>query len=59
MKYLFIILFSLLLFPQERPDSTKIKLKRLIIKQEKQTKFDSLMIQIAKKDSVRKAKKKK
>jgi len=59
MKYLLIILFSLLLFPQERPDSTKIKLKRLIIKQEKQTKFDSLMIQIAKKDSVRKAKKKK
>ena len=59
MKYLFIILLMTFALAQEQPDSTKIKLKKLIIKQEKQTEFDSLMVRIAKKDSVRKAKKKK
>ena len=53
MKTLFIIIFAwiiLLVCFAEEPDSTKIKLKKLVIKQEKQTKFDSLMIQIQKED---------
>ena len=62
MKTLFIIIFAwiiLLVCFAEEPDSTKIKLKRLVMKQEKQTEFDSLMIKIAKEDSIKQSKKKK
>ena len=59
MRYLFIILLiwlTLLCFANE-PDSTKVKLKKMITKQEKMTPFDSLMIKIEKQDSIKKAKK--
>ena len=61
MKTFFIIVFAwliLLVCFADEPDSTKIKLKKLVIKQEKQTKFDSLMIQIQKEDSIKQKKKK-
>ena len=62
MKTFFIIIFAwiiLLVCLADEPDSTKIKLKKLVIKQEKQTEFDSLMIQIQKEDSIKQSKKKK
>ena len=62
MKTFFIIVFAwliLLVCFAEEPDSTKVKLKRLVVKQQKLTEFDSLMVKIAKEDSIKKAKKKK
>ena len=63
MRTAFIIILAwiilLVCFAQEQPDSTKIKLKKLVVKQEKQTAFDSLLIKTAKEDSIKKAKKKK
>jgi len=63
MKIFLIIMFAwiiiLVCFGQEQPDSTKKKLKKIITKQEKQTEFDSLMIKIAKEDSIKQSKKKK
>ena len=56
MSLIWLVLLALA-YTQEKPDSTKIKLKKLVIKQEKQTAFDSLMIQIQMEDSVKKAKK--
>ena len=58
MSLIWLVLLALA-YTQEKPDSTKIKLKKLVIKQEKQTAFDSLMIKIAKEDSIKQSKKKK
>ena len=56
---MFAWIIILVCFGQEQPDSTKKKLKKIITKQEKQTEFDSLMIKIAKEDSIKQSKKKK
>ena len=62
MKTFFIVILAwivLLVCFADEPDSTKQKLKKIIVKQEQQTAFDSLLIKIAKEDSIKKAKKKK
>ena len=53
MKY-FLIILLFIVYPQEKPDSTKAKLKKILVEQKKQTAFDSLLIKIAKEDSLRK-----
>ena len=61
MKWLAVILviwITLLCFAQEKPDSCKTKLKRLIIQQQQDSKLDSIMVKLAKKDSIKQVKKK-
>ena len=58
MKYLLIILLAFITLPQEKPDSCKTKLKRLIIQQQQDPKLDSIMVKLAKKDSIKQVKKK-